>query len=447
MNIIIIGAGSIGYSIARILSDQHSVMVVEKDEKRYEYVVSTLDVGALHANGASPHVIQDLLGSDVDLFLAVTESDETNIFACMIAKMARPQVITMARMRELDYTKGDLLSNFLNVDHVISPEYLVAAKMKKTIMLENAIEHDLIPTYGLELAKFQMSHNRQGIASIPLRHLPLPKECKILLIQRCGHTIIPLKDEVLLTGDEIAVIGTARGIADFDRFLGVVKPSRDVLVIGGGIAAQYLVGMLEDEKVSVRLIEKDEARCRELAQRFNHTIIINDNGADPLVLRNENVGMTDVLVCATNHEESDLLACLVGKHLGVSKTITTFSKPEYKEIFQMAGVDAAISYHEVAANVIVKQTVPDHHVLLLEGFQRELIGLEVGHRCRIRGELIGDIDLPERSVIAMVITKEGAVFPEPHVRIMEGDTVILYADRADISILERIFNKPIPVSP
>ncbi len=447
MNIIIIGAGSIGYSIARILSDQHSVMVVEKDEKRYEYVVSTLDVGALHANGASPHVIQDLLGSDVDLFLAVTESDETNIFACMIAKMARPQVITMARMRELDYTKGDLLSNFLNVDHVISPEYLVAAKMKKTIMLENAIEHDLIPIYGLELAKFQMSHNRQGIASIPLRHLPLPKECNILLIQRCGHTIIPQKDEVLLTGDEIAVIGTARGIADFDRFLGVVKPSRDVLVIGGGIAAQYLVGMLEDEKVSVRLIEKDEARCRELAQRFNHTIIINDNGADPLVLRNENVGMTDVLVCATNHEESDLLACLVGKHLGVSKTITTFSKPEYKEIFQMAGVDAAISYHEVAANVIVKQTVPDHHVLLLEGFQRELIGLEVGHRCRIRGELIGDIDLPERSVIAMVITKEGAVFPEPHVRIMEGDTVILYADRADISILERIFNKPIPVSP
>lgn len=448
MNIVIIGAGSIGYSIARILSGQHSVMVVERDEKRYEYVMATLDVGAVHANGASPQVLQELLASEVDLLMAVTESDETNIFACMIAKKLQPQLLTVARMRDLDYTEGGLVTNFLNVDRVISPEYLVAAKMKKIALLENAIDYDQIPSRGLEIARFRMNHNRQGIASIPLRHLPLPPDCKILLIHRNGHTVVPREDDVLLTGDDIVVIGKGDGIAEFDRFLGIVKPSRDVLIIGGGIVAQYLVGMLEEENVSVRLIEQDEERCRELAQRFNRAIIINDNGADPLVLRNENISMTDVLVSATNHEESDLLACLVGKHLGVSKTITTFSKQEYKGIFQMAGIDAAISFYEVVANAIVKQTVSDLDVLLLmEGFQKELIGLEVGRRCRIRDERIGDIDMPERSVIAMVMNGDGATLPDPNLQVLEGDTLLIYADRADISLLERIFNRRIPVSP
>ena len=215
------------------------------------------------------------------------------------------------------------------------------------------------------------------------------------------------------------------------------------------MVAQYLVSMLEElEHVSIRLIEEDEERCRELTQRFSRTIIINDDGADPLVLRNENVGMTDVMVCATGNEESDLLAGLVGKHLGVSKTITSFSNPDYKEIFQMVGIDSAISFYEVVANAIVKQTVLDHDVLIImEGFQKELISVDVGRHSRVRDELIMDIDMPPKSVIAMVLTKEGAIIPEPNVRILEGDTVLLYADRSDSGVLERLFNTRIPLSP
>ncbi len=449
MNIVIIGAGRIGYNIARILAGKHSVMVVEKVEKRFDHVVNTLDVGALHANGASPHTLQSILRNDVDLFMAVTEKDETNIFACMLAKKMKPDLITLARMRDLDYTEGDLVSSFLNVDQVISPEYLVARKMMQITMLENVIDYDAIPSRDLEIAKFRMSHNLQGMASIPLRHLPIPAECKILFLHRNGKTLEPRGDEVLLTGDEIVVIAKEDGIREFNKFLGTTKSSRDVLIIGGGVVAQYLVSMLEErENVSIRLIEQDEERCRELAQRFGRTIIINDNGADPLVLRNENVGMTDVMVSATNNEESDLLACLVGKHLGVSKTITSFSNPDYKDIFQMVGIDSAVSFYEVVANAIVKQTVPDHGVLILmEGFQKELISVNVGHHSRVRDELIKDIDMPPKSVIAMVLTEDGAIIPEPSVRILEGDAVLLYADRSDTAVLERLFNARIPISP
>ena len=446
MNIVIIGAGRIGYNIARILAGKHSVMVVERDEKRFEHVVNTLDVGALHANGASPHILQGILRNDVDLFMAVTERDETNIFACMLAKKMRPDLLTLARMRDLDYTEGDLVSSFLNVDQVISPEYLVARKMMQIAMLENVIDYNAIPFRELEIAKFRMSHNLQGIASIPLKHLSLPGGCKILFLHRNGKTLEPRGDEVLLTGDEIVVIAKENGIAEFNSFLGTTKSSRDILIIGGGVMARYLVSMLEN--VSIRLIEEDEDRSRELTQRFSRALIINDNGADPLVLRNENVGMTDVMVCATGNEESDLLAGLVGKHLGVSKTITSFSNPDYKDIFQMVGIDSAISFYEVVANAIVKQTVPDHGVLILmEGFQKELISVNVGRHSRVRDELIRDIDMPAKSVIAMVLTKDGAIIPEPNVRILEGDAVLLYADRSDTGVLERLFNTRIPMSP
>ncbi|HPP45655.1 MAG TPA: NAD-binding protein, partial [Methanomassiliicoccaceae archaeon] len=159
MNIVIIGAGRIGYNLARILAGKHSVMVVERDEKRFEHVVNTLDVGALHANGASPHTLQGILRNHVDLFMAVTERDETNIFACMLAKKMRPDLITLARMRDLDYTEGDLVSSCLNVDQVISPEYLVARKMMQIAMLENVIDYNAIPSRGLEIARFRMGHN------------------------------------------------------------------------------------------------------------------------------------------------------------------------------------------------------------------------------------------------------------------------------------------------
>ncbi len=423
-------------------------MVVEKDEKRYEYVVNTLNVGVLHANGASPHVLQGVLDGDIDFFLAVTESDEVNIFACLVAKKMFPNLRTVARMRDQDYTEGGRVSNFLNVDHVISPEYLVATKMKKIALLENAIDHEAIPAYGLEVAKFRFSHDRHDIANVPLFQLPVPGGCKILCIHRNGDAFIPLEGDALRIGDEVIVIGKEDDIIKFDHFLGSVKLPRDVLIIGGGIVAEYLICMLEKESISVRLIEKNESRCKELAQKFNRAIIINDNGSDPLVLRNENVGMTDVLVCATNNEEGDLLACLVGKHLGVTKTITSFSKQEYKDIFQMVGIDSAVSYYEVVANEIIKQTVPEHEVLLLmEGFKNELISLMVGPRCRINGKSVEEIELPERSIIAMVITDDGPILPARDMVIKEGDALLIYADKMDVSVLERIFKLDIPVNP
>jgi trk system potassium uptake protein TrkA len=448
MHVIVVGAGNVGYTIARMLSKQHSVLVIEDDLKRYDYVVNHLNVGALNGNGASPKVLKGVINEDSNLLLAVTERDETNIFTCMMAKQINPKIVTVARVRNPDYIEGAMASKFLNVDHIISPEYLTAVKLMRIAMFENAIGCETIPSLGVELAMFKVSGKKEGVVMVPLRELPIPDDCKILIIHRGKQVIVPTGNDVLMKGDQVTIVGKGQATSDFNRMLGILREPRDMVIVGGGIVGEHLATLLEKEKLSVKLIEDDEDRCRVLAKKLGKTIIINDDGSDPSVLRNENVSMADVLICATENEEDNLLASLIGKHLGVSKVISRYSKREYEEIFGMSGIDASVGYYHVVANEIIKETVHNYEVmLLLEKFSEEFFDLKVTTGSRIIGKKIGEIDMPKMSAIALVVKEGKALIPSPETVVEEGDKVFIYALQSAIAKLEWMFKANIPVGP
>jgi trk system potassium uptake protein TrkA len=156
--------------------------------------------------------------------------------------------------------------------------------------------------------------------------------------------------------------------------------------------------------------------------------------------------MADALLCTADSEEENLLSCLIGKHLGVHKTITMYSRREYESIFMISGVDAAIGYYHVVANEIVKHTVPDVEVLLLlEGFKEQFFGVRLNSKCRYCGSHLFDIDLPDRSMIAMIVRDDKAMVPSENTELKEGDLLLIYAFRQDIARLERMFRARIPV--
>ncbi len=437
-----------GYTIARMLSKQHSVLVIEDDLKRYDYVVNHLNVGALNGNGASPKVLKGVINEDTNLLLAVTERDETNIFCCMMAKQINPKLVTVARVRNPDYIEGTMYSKFLNVDHIISPEYLTAVKLMRIAMFENAVGCESIPSLGVELAMFRVSGKREGVTMIPLRELPLPEECKVLVIHRGKQVIVPTPNDVLMKGDKVTIIGKGEAVSEFNRMLGTVRDPRDIVIVGGGIVGEHLATLMEKEGLSVKLIENDEDRCRVLAKKLSRTVIINDNGSDPSVLRNENVAMADVLICATETEEDNLLASLIGKHLGVSKVIATYSKREYEEIFGMSGIDASVGYYHVVANEIIKETVHNYEVmLLLEKFSEEFFDLRVNAGSRVIGKKLGEIDMPKMSSMALVVKDGKAIIPSSETVIEEGDKVFIYAQQTAIAKLEWMFKTNIPTGP
>jgi len=446
MQVIVIGAGNVGFAIARAISGWHSVTVIENDERRYEYVVNSLDVGAINGNGASPKVLQEVINDRTDLFLAVTDRDETNIFACLVAKMISPTLTTVARVKNPDYSEDLHASEFMSVDHIISPEYSIAAKMFRIAFLENVVDYEAIPFFGIAMVKFKVRDSPKTHFPLLIRDLDIPDDVKMLVIHRGKEIIMPWGDQALKAGDTVTIIGRKEGIAAFDALMGEDKRPKDFIIVGGGVVGEYLLGMMEREKVSVKIIEKSEERCSALAKKFNRAVIINDDGADPLVLQGENVNMFDALICTTDREEANLLASLVGKHLGVPKVITWYAKKEYEEIFSMTGIDAAIGGFNVAVNEIVKKTMPEHEVLLLmETFSEEFFSIVVEAKCRLKGQRVGDITLPDRSIIALVIKDGEMLFPDENTIISEGDTVLIYAHSLDIPKLERMFRATIPV--
>ncbi|MFP4170774.1 MAG: Trk system potassium transporter TrkA [Methanomassiliicoccales archaeon] len=448
MQVVVIGAGNVGFAIARAFSNRHSVSVIENDERRFEYVVNSLDVGAINGNGASPKVLQQAITKKTDLFLAVTDRDETNIFACLVAKMISPKLITVARIKNPEYSEDLRASELIGVDHIISPEYSTAVKMFRIALLENVIDYESIPHLGIAMARFRVTNGSKSSFPLPIWKLDLPEEARMLIIHRGKEIIMPWEHQMLKPGDKVTVIGSKQGIMAFDALVGRANRPKNFIIVGGGVVGEYLVGMMEREKLSVKVIEKNEDRCNALAKRFNNALIINDEGSDPLVLRAENVSMFDALICTTDREESNLLASLVGKHLGVPKVITRYAEEEYEEIFNMTGIDASIGGFNVAVNDIVKKTVPEYEVmLLLEAFSEEFFSITVGSKCRLKGKKVGDIVLPDRSIIAIVVKEGNVIFPEKGTVIAEGDRVLIYAHSMDIPKLERIFKASIPVGP
>lgn len=448
MQVIIVGAGNVGYTLARTLSKQHSVMMVEQDEKRYGRIVETLDIGAVNANGANPRVLRDLINGQTELFLAVTESDEFNMFACLVAKQIKPEIDTIARVRNPEYLGGVLRSSAMGVDRTISPERLTAAKIARIAKVENLVDYESIPVLGLELGVFHITAKQDAALFRPIRYLEMPPGSTLVVIHRAGQVLMPGDTEHLMVGDQVTIVGRPGAVEGFNTMLGKVRECNDFVITGGGLLAEHLMSILECEGCTVKLIDQDEADSKRLSRKFDRTIVINDSGTDPSVLRNENVNMSDALICTAESEEENLLSCLIGKHMGVPKTITKYSRREYEKVFDMSGVDAAIGYYRVVANEIVKQTVKDLEVLLfMEGFHELLFGVTINERCRLSGTLVCDLDLPGRSALAMVVKNGGPVVPTPDMTLKEGDVVLIYAVREDISRLERLFNTKIPQGP
>lgn len=448
MRVVIVGAGNVGFTLARTLAKRYTVMMVEQDEKRYQRVVETLDIGAVNANGGSPSVLRDLLNDKTGLFLAVTERDEFNVFACQVAKKLRPDVNTIARVRNPDYMGGDMQWEMMGVDRTFSPERLTASKMKKISMVEDLIDYERVPGFGLAMAVFRVTERHDAGLFKPLRLMTMPSGSTLLVIHRGGQLLNPRKIEHLMVGDEVTILGPPGAIKEFNAVLGKVRTPKDFVMVGGGILAEQFLDLMAGVDCSIKLIEEDEARCRWLSRKFGHVTVINDNGTDPTVLMNENVNMADALICTTDSEEENLLSCLIGKHLGVSKTITKYSRREYEKIFDMSGVDAAIGTYHVVANELVNQILPEQDMLVFkEGFDELLIGVPISEKCIYMGSPCVDLALPDHSVLGMVLRNERPLPPTPDLILSGGDYLLIYAHRHDVPQLERMFNTKVHLGP
>ncbi len=449
MEVIIVGAGNVGFTVANALSRIHKITVIEKSEDKVNKIKETLDVGTYQGNGASPKILEKVITPATDMILAVTELDEINMFACMAAKTIKPNIRTVARIRNPEYIYKDKESDqYIGADHIISPELLTAEKMARIALMENAVDYDELKPMGLQIVSFLIRDRHIHLVGKYLQDIKSPQDCSIVSIYRGDEIRIIEPTLKIEPDDRINVIGTPKAIQDFNKMIGMDHEARDYVILGGGIIGRTIAEILEKDKTYIRLFEADEEKCRTLSRIFDHVLVVNADAVDPRSLKSENVGKADVLLCCTNSDEKNLLSCLIGMQLGVEKVVSRYTMRDFEEIFSMTGITSAIGYHRIVANEVFKRMVPDTQaVVLMHEEGEEFVSITVVERSKMVGVPLGDVKLPEGAHIAVIIKDDVMIFPRLDTVLEVGDKVLLYAYNTRISKLEKLFQVSIPVEP
>lgn len=357
MNIVIVGVGKVGETlIGNLVREKHNVVIVDKDYEVVKNVVDRYDVRGIAGGGLERSVLVDAGAEKADFLIACTSHDEINILCCVLAKKIGAEH-TIARVRDPIYFKEmENMRTDLGLDYSFNPELTTALEIAQVLKFPFARSIESFAGGKTRMAEFEITDNNPLIGK-SLQQISKEYGNKILIgvVQRGDKIIIPHGDYVVANGDLIHIIADEQEITAFCKQLKIFKrKAKAVFIIGGGKIAYYLAQELLSTGVSVKLVERDEARAQELSELLpNATIIIGD-GADQDVLDEENLKGNDACITLTGMDEQNVMISLYAKQKKVEKNITKIDRPSVLKMVNMLGLDTVVSPRNVIANHIVR---------------------------------------------------------------------------------------------
>lgn len=453
MNIVIVGAGDIGRYIASILSkEEHNIILIDINSKKLEQASWNIDIATKHGSGTDWQLLDDLLELLPDLFVSLTDNDETNLVACSIAKhLGYPRTIARVHdYRYLNRTRLDFARMF-EVDYFIGPEMLVANDILKYMVNPGSLAVENFAHGAVQLRTIAIPQKWRKVDK-PLKQLELPHGVMVGLIRREvkdknkeEHIVIfPHGDDYILPGDEVTFIGETDVIAGIHQFFGIAQKKVDsVVIIGGSLTAISLAKLLEHRETDVRIIEKDYDKCCHLAEQLPHCTIIHHDAADFEFMKSEKVGMADVFVACTGNDELNFLTGLLGKEAGCDEVIVMLTNTSYTSLVAQMGMVHAVSPRISAANHILSQILSGKVTSLISLYdnQAEIMEINVSMDSKVVGIPLSELGpyLPKDFLIAM-IQNRGRIMIAHGTRIISpGDTVIVITSPKHVAELEKIF--------
>ncbi|MEX0928215.1 MAG: Trk system potassium transporter TrkA, partial [Balneolales bacterium] len=417
MKIVIIGAGEIGYHLSSLLSEEkQDVTVLDRNREALENVASTCDVLTIEGNAASAH---DLLAAGVnqaDLVIAATSLDEVNMIASMMSKRLGAKKI-IARIRSDEFTEpgSPLKPEDLGIDIMINPEQSLAQEILQ--LIKRASASDVLTLAGgkIQLVGLRLDKDSPLVGKTLIQYAKESSKLifRVVAIYRGGRTIIPDGSDRLLSNDHIFLLTATEDIPGVVKSTGrIERPIHRIMIAGGTMVGAHLARLLNKEngKWNVKLIEPDENRTLQLATELRNVLVLHGEATDPDLLATEGVMDTEAFISVTDDEESNIISCLMAKHLGVRKTVAMVSKAEYIPLSQTIGLDSAVNKKLSASNEIHRQ-IRGGKVLAvssLYGIKAELLELGVSSRSKAVNKSIKSIKLPKGCIIGGIL-RQGSV--------------------------------------
>jgi trk system potassium uptake protein TrkA len=446
LKIIIVGAGEVGFHIASHLTlENKEVVVIDRDPEAIRRVSDGLDVQVVEGSGASPMVLEEAGIQDAEIILAVTDSDEANLVACLVANILSPTTKKMARVRRGDFDQYHeiLRENAPHIDNIINPEIEVVKTIENMIRAPGVAD---VAELGGGQIKFVGVYldKTSRLAGIKLADLPekvSDARPLIAAIVREDELIIPRGDDRLMPGDLIYFISEKdklqETLAVFHKY---DRPANRVLIVGGGHIGLRLANRLEKNDIYCKIIEKDPNRCALLAESLNKTVVLSGDGSDQELLAEENIQDMDAVVTLTADEETNILTSLLAKRMGARKSITKISRFSYFPLMKTIGIEQVVSARLSAINTIL-QHVRRGKVLSaisIKGEQAEVMEALALDTSDIVKKPLKQLPFPKESLVAGIIRHDNIIIPTGDSVIQPDDRIIIIARRPAIPKVEKI---------
>ncbi len=359
MNIIIVGAGKVGTTIAdQLSSENHNITIIDLNQKKVEEAEEEFDAMGIVGNGASHQVQVEAGVMDAELLIAVTGSDELNLLCCLIAKKTG-KCQTIARVRNPIYSKEvNFIKRQMGLSVVINPELTAAQEISQLLRLPYAKKVDTFARGRVEMIKFRMNPELH-MDGLQVADIISKMKCDIMIcgVERQGQVVIPNGDFVLKNNDLVSMMAVPKETAKFFRKMGIpTHQAKSTLIVGGGTIAYYLAKQLLEMRVDVRIIEQNKERCEMLSEQLPEATILQGDGTDKEFLLEEGLMHADSFVALTNMDEENLMLALLARKYSNAKLIAKVNRIHFEEVVDELDIDSVIYPKNLAADHIVRYT-------------------------------------------------------------------------------------------
>lgn len=444
MKVVIVGAGEVGYHIAqRLAQENKQVVVIDQNSDALRRISEVLDVQTLKGSGSSPVVLNDAGVADADIFLAVTDSDEINIISCLFANAIAPDATKLARIRNEEYHlyQDALAEENINISTIINPEIEVIKAIDRMLSVPGAVDFNEFADGKIKLVGIRVEAcPLVGTKLLNFRDVVTDKNVIIAAIVRDEELIIPGGADEVRSGDIVYFVckDTSLG-AVRDAVACNVTSLKSCMIIGGGNIGLKLARLFERKHIHTKLIDRSEERCAFLADELNEAIVIKGDGTDQDILREENVGDMDAVICLTSDEETNILSSLLAKNLGAKKTVTRVNKTAYQPLVSAIGIEHSVSPRLAAVNSIL------HHIrqgkvlssVSIRGEEADAMEAIAQENSDIVGKPVKDLDFPRGALLLTIMRGDEVVIPHGDSVIQPGDRILILSTRANVSKVEQ----------
>ena len=435
--IIVVGAGKVGKTITRRLTDEgHNLVVIDRSESKLEELSNQGDCMRLTGSGASHQTLEEAGITDSDLLIAVTDSDELNLLCCTIAKQFNPDISTIARVRNPDYgNEIPYLMNRLAIDRIINPEFEAAVDAARLLFLPAAISINSFAHGTAEIVKIEIPEGSiLDEKSIAYLGKNITNDLVIVGVERDGELTIPNGDFVLKSGDVISFVSSRKVCIQFLKKIGFNSRSvHNTMIIGGGKSAYYLADQLLKSGIYVKIIEKSHARCEELSVLLPKAMVIHGDGTETGVLEEAGIATTDALVALTGIDEENIMLTLHAKQVSKAKVVTKINRITFTKVINNLNLGSVIYPKYITAENIItyvraKQASIGSNVetmYQLQDGQAEAVEFKVKDTPSINGIPLKDLKLRPGVIVSFIIHDGQLIIPTGTDCISEGDNVMI----------------------